>query len=125
VVAGAKRSPDGSLEEAGDNVSRLCTLAPQLADITVAIHTRSMSRADAAKALLELVDPATLTGALVVEVLLAVEAYSEQSAIRVHMSHDQTKHLLAIAYGIMGLEVFAAHLDRIAIESARIDTLVD
>ena len=118
-MAAAKRRPDGSLEEAGENISRLYSLGPQLADITVAIHTRSMSRVDAAKALLELVDPATLTGALVVEVLLGVEAYSEQSALRVGLSHDQMTQLLAIAYEIMGLQVFAEHLDRIAVESAR------
>lgn len=84
-VADVKRRPDGTLEEAGEILSRLCTLAPRLADFAVAIRARSMTRVDVAKALLEVVDPAALTGALVVEVLLGVEAYSEESAIRAHL----------------------------------------
>jgi hypothetical protein len=63
------------LDDADENVTRLAALSPRLADIAVAIHSGAMTRVEAAKALLEVVDPSTLTSDLVLEVLHATDAY--------------------------------------------------
>lgn len=123
-MADVKRGPGGSLDDdTGENFARLAAIAPRLSDIAVAIHAGSITRVEGAKALLEVVDPATLTGELVIEVLLAVDAYAENSAMRQSMTFDKTRRLLAIVYETMGLQDFAEYMDWVASQKANHEEL--